>query len=186
MGEEVIAKGSNQLALGKYNVEDTTNQYSLVVGGGKTVFIGGEYVPERKNIFAVDWEGNVECTGTVNSTGNIYSTTETKTNQTWLDGKPVYRKLFEVPNTDLTAGATQIALGVDAETITNLHATIGRTASTSLINVNSYWCSDLIPTVSSQIIKIECVNGNLEILKQNDMSADYKNLRITVEFTKTS
>ena len=186
MGEEVIAKGSNQLALGKYNVEDTTNQYALVVGGGKTVFIGGKYVPERKNIFTVDWAGNVECVGTVNSTGDIYSTTETKTNQKWLDGKPIHRKLFEIPNASLTAGLTQIALDVDVETITNLHATIERTASTSLINVNSYWCSDLIPIATSQIIKIECVDGNLEIRKQNDMSADYENLTITIEFTKTT
>ena len=103
-----------------------------------------------------------------------------------FNDKPIYRKLFEVPNTDLTAGLTQIALDVDAETITNLHATIEYTASTSLISVNSYWCSDLIPISTSQIIKIECVNGNLEILKQNDMSVDYKNLKITVEFTKTS
>ena len=117
----------------------------------------------------------------------INSTTETATNQKWLDGKPIHRKLFEIPNASLTAGLTQIALDVlNVETITNLHATIERTASTSLINVNSYWCSDLIPTVSSQIIKIECVNGNLEILKQNDMSVDYKNLKITVEFTKTT
>lgn len=186
MGEEVIAKGNNQLALGKYNVEDTTNKYALVVGGGKTVFIGGKYVPERKNVFTVDWAGNVECTGTINSTGDTHATTETKTNQTWLDGKPVYRKLFEMPNASLTAGLTQIALDVDAETITNLHATIEYTASTSLINVNSYWCSDLIPISTSQIIKIECVNGNLEILKQNDMSADYENLTITIEFTKTT
>ena len=117
----------------------------------------------------------------------INSTTETATNQKWLDGKPIHRKLFEIPNADLTAGLTQIALDVlNVETITNLHATIEYTASTSLINVNSYWCSDLIPTVSSQIIKIECVDGNLEIRKQNDMSADYENLKITVEFTKTS
>ena len=120
-------------------------------------------------------------------TSDIYSTTETKTNQTWLDGKPIYRKLFEIPNASLTAGLTQIALDVlNVETITNLHATIEYTASTSLINVNSYWCSDLIPTVSSQIIKIECVDGNLEIRKQNDMSTAYKNLTITIEFTKTT
>ena len=104
-----------------------------------------------------------------------------------FNGKPIHRKLFEIPNTDLTAGATQIALDVlNVETITNLHATIEYTASTSLINVNSYWCSDLIPISTSQIIKIECANGNLEILKQNDMSADYENLTITVEFTKTT
>lgn len=179
MGTQTIAKGSNQLALGKYNIEDTTNQYALVVGGGTS--------SARKNIFTVDWAGNIETAGTINSAGNTYSTTETKTNQKWLDGKPIYRKLFEVPNTDLTAGATQIALDVlNAETITNLHATIKYTVSTSLINVNSYWCSDLIPTVSSQIIKIECVDGNLEIRKQNDMSVDYKNLTITIEFTKAT
>jgi hypothetical protein len=122
----------------------------------------------------------------VSGTGDTHATTETKTNQKWLDGKPIYRKLFEIPNANLTAGTTQITLGVDAETITNLHATMGYTATTSLINVNSYWCSDLIPIATSQIIKIECTDGNLEILKQNDMSVDYENLKITIEYTKST
>jgi len=139
-------------------------------------FTGDELISDSYLII----NDNFDKTALVNSTDEVI------TNQKWLDGKPIYRKLFEVPNTDLTAGLTQIALDVDAETITNLHATIEYTASTSLINVNSYWCSDLIPTASSQIIKIECVNGNLEILKQNDMSADYENLTITIEYTKTT
>lgn len=150
--------------------------------------VGNEYhlyiAKDTNEIYRWDSVDYVAVSGS--SAGNTYSTTETKTNQTWLDGKSIYRKLFEIPNASLTAGLTQIALDVDAETITNLHATIEYTASTSLINVNSYWCSDLIPIATSQIIKIECVNGNLEIHKQNDMSVDYKNLTITIEFTKTS
>ena len=40
---------------------------------------------------------NVEVTTNVEKTGvtnEIYSTTETKTGRTWIDGKPIYRKVF--------------------------------------------------------------------------------------------
>lgn len=156
-----------------------SNANALVKYTFETELVDSRYIGESsvKEL----WEQVLDVTSTTSST------TETKTNQTWLDGKPIYRKLFEIPNANLTAGSTQIALDVlNAETITNLHATIEYTASTSLINVNSYWCSDLIPITTSQIIKIECTDGNLEINKQNDMSTAYKNLKITVEFTKTT
>ena len=90
---------------------------------------------------------------------NKYDVEEGKTGGIWLDGKPIYRKLFEIPNASLTAGLTQIALDVDAETITNLRATIEYTASTSLINVNSYWCSDLTPTEVHKLLKLNVLTG---------------------------
>ena len=58
MGNETIAKGDNQLAPDKYNVEDTTNKYALIVGGGTST--------ERKNILTLDWQGNLEVDGTIN------------------------------------------------------------------------------------------------------------------------
>lgn len=119
----------------------------------------------------------------------VNSTTEVATNQKWIDGKPIYRKVFEVPNANLTAGSMQIALDIDnPETMTNLFATIEFATSTqpSIIAIGSYWCSVPVPTTGDQIIRIQCINGNLMVYKQNDMSTAYKNLRITVEFTKTT
>lgn len=65
-----------------------------------------------------------EDTNTVNFTGNgkvgsplkadnidIYSTTETKTGGTWIDGKPIYRKVFILPESDfLTGGLLELDL----------------------------------------------------------------------------
>ena len=88
-------------------------------------------------------------------TALVNSTDEVATNQKWIDGKPIYRKVFEVPNENLTVGATQIALDIDSpETMTNLQATMEYATSTqpSIINVGSYWCSVTVPTTSDQIM----------------------------------
>ena len=118
-----------------------------------------------------------------------YDLEEVKTGGIWLDGKPIYRKVFEIDDASLTAGSTQIALNIDSpETMTNLFATLEYATSTqpSIINVGSYWCSVAVPTTGDQIIRILCIDGNLMIYKQNDMSSAYKNLKIMVEFTKTT
>ena len=119
----------------------------------------------------------------------VNSTDEVTTNQRWIDGKLIYRKVFEVDDAELTAGSTQIALDIDSpETMTNIFATMEYLSSTqpSIINVSSYWCSTAVPTSSDQVLRIICHNGNFMVYKQNDMSTAYKNLRITIEFTKTS
>lgn len=118
----------------------------------------------------------------------VNSTTETATNQKWIDGKPIYRKVFEVDDTALdNESITQIALNIDSpETMTNLQATIefGSSTQPSIINVGSYWSNSFDTTGTA--IRIICLNGNLMIHKQGTNSTSYKNLRITVEFTKTT
>ena len=119
----------------------------------------------------------------------INSTTETATNQKWIDGKPIYRKVFEVDNAALDSElTTQIPLDIDSpETMTNLFATIefGTSTQPSIINIGSFWANSFdISTANA--IRIICHNGNLMIYKQNINSTAYKNLKITVEFTKTS
>ena len=56
-----IASKSNQTAIGKYNIEDTTT----VVANQKALIIGNGTSSQRSNALTVDWEGNVD----VNSTG---------------------------------------------------------------------------------------------------------------------
>ena len=119
----------------------------------------------------------------------VNSTDEVITNQKWIDGKPIYRKVFEVDNTALDSElTTQIPLNIDSpETMTNLQAAIefGSSTQPSIINIGSYWSNAFDPTGNS-VIRIVCHNGNLMIYKQNINSTAYKNLRITVEFTKTT
>ena len=119
----------------------------------------------------------------------INSTTETATNQKWIDGKPIYRKVFEVDNAVLDdTNMTQIPLDIDSpETMTNLQATIefGTSTQPSIINIGSFWANSYDPT-GGNVIRTICHNGNLMIYKQNINSTAYKNLKITVEFTKTT
>ena len=119
----------------------------------------------------------------------INSTDEVITNQKWIDGKPIYRKVFEVDDAELDSElTTQIALNIDnPETMTNLFATLefGTSTQPSIINIGSFWANSFdISTAAA--IRIICLNGNLLIYKQSINSTSYKNLRITVEFTKTT
>lgn len=120
----------------------------------------------------------------------INSTTEVATNQKWIDGKPIYRKVFEVDNDELDSEySTQIPLNIDSpETMTNLQATMefGTSTQPSIINIGSYWSNVSVPTTGDRVIRVECINGNLMIYKQNINATAYKNLKITVEFTKTT
>ena len=50
-GELTIAAGSHQHVQGKYNVADNSGVYAFIIGGGTAT--------NRKNIFAVDWNGNI-------------------------------------------------------------------------------------------------------------------------------
>lgn len=68
IGEELVATSANQVAIGRYNYDNTerypnelNRRYAFMVGNG---FLGAG----RNNAFAVDWDGRVE-TGDVKATG---------------------------------------------------------------------------------------------------------------------
>ncbi len=63
------ASGNYQHVQGKYNVGDTENKYAHIVGGGSSD-------TDRKNIHAIDWNGNAEFAGTVKSNGKLLATEE--------------------------------------------------------------------------------------------------------------
>lgn len=52
IGEMLIATGDRQLVTGKYNVEDTNDEYALIIGNGSDD-------SNRSNAFAVDWNGGL-------------------------------------------------------------------------------------------------------------------------------
>lgn len=64
------AKSTYQHVQGKYNIEDAQNKYAHIVGGGTSD-------SNRRNIHALDWEGNAEYAGTVKSAGFILTDAET-------------------------------------------------------------------------------------------------------------
>ena len=76
-GDHTIASSDRQHVEGKYNVEDTNNQYAHIIGNGTSD-------SNRSNAYTVDWDGNVECAGTVISRQATYG---------WLAGKFTYGRL---------------------------------------------------------------------------------------------
>lgn len=63
-GLGTIASGDNQTVLGKYNLEDKTHTYALIIGSGVDD-------SSRNNIYTIDWIGNGKYNGDVIAT-DIY------------------------------------------------------------------------------------------------------------------
>ena len=55
---ETIASGLNQTALGRYNIEDNDDTYSVIIGNGTDD-------DHRSNAATVDWQGNLWAAGSV-------------------------------------------------------------------------------------------------------------------------
>lgn len=62
-GNYTIANGGSQFTLGKFNIPDNDEKYAVIIGGGTAD-------NDRKNIFTVDWSGNIEL-GVSDADGNI-------------------------------------------------------------------------------------------------------------------
>ena len=60
-GGYTIASSDYQHVQGKYNIEDTTNTYAHIVGGGTSN-------TDRKNIHTLDWNGNATFSGDITAT----------------------------------------------------------------------------------------------------------------------
>ena len=66
-GLGTVAASAYQTAIGKYNVQDTSNTYAMIIGGGTST-------SARKNIFTVDWTGNT----TVGTGAGFYETSDAR------------------------------------------------------------------------------------------------------------
>ena len=130
-GYYTCASGDYQHIEGKYNVADSTMAH--IIGGGTNA-------SNRKNIFTVDWDGNVTAgtsTGIENSNKLVtgadiysaglmlnYSTTEQDTGRTWIDGKKIYQITIDfgaLPNNNVrevtchALGKSTVDLIIDVE-----------------------------------------------------------------------
>lgn len=65
-GYWTMASSDNQTAIGKCNVEDTAGKYALIVGNGTSD-------SNRSNALTVDWNGNVEASGSLSANGKSVS-----------------------------------------------------------------------------------------------------------------
>lgn len=78
---ETIASGLNQTALGRYNIEDNDDTYSVIIGNGTND-------NNRSNALTVDWQGNVKTAGSVtenNGTRDIDLNISEATIQKFID-----------------------------------------------------------------------------------------------------
>ena len=57
LGQYLLTSSDNQIVVGKNNVEDTNNNYALIIGNGDNPGSG------RHNAFAIDWSGNIYVNG---------------------------------------------------------------------------------------------------------------------------
>ena len=64
LGVSTVATADGSFVCGRYNLIDEYNKYVFIIGGGKG--IGNE-----KNLFTVDFNGDVTINGNINTTGKI-------------------------------------------------------------------------------------------------------------------
>lgn len=112
---------------------------------------------------------------------NSYSTTEMLTGGTWIDGKPIYRKVFKEPSlgawtNDMTIGN----IGSDFENIVNI-TSVGA-ASAGNIYVNN-WLS--ISTRFVAGVRYSSNKGNVFVLRA-DSSTNTILFTVCIEYTKTT
>lgn len=62
-GEDVYASSANQVALGKYNVQDQADDYAFILGNGTDD-------ANRSNALTVDWAGAVVAAGPITAQGH--------------------------------------------------------------------------------------------------------------------
>ena len=108
---------------------------------------------------------------------DTYSTTETLTNKVWIDGKPIYRRCFNITNPNIAWTGVTIASSVPIDTIVGVQM-IGRRNNGSL--ANGYRINDTDRFVPHLYFN----NGSL--IYYCISSESLSNLYITVEYTKSS
>jgi hypothetical protein len=108
----------------------------------------------------------------------MYSTSEIKTNKIWIDGKPIYRKVY---NTTTVAGNNNISISnisSNIESIIKMDGFIiqssGNITSLSYYYTSNDWCN-LYYSANSDNIIIRC-----------GTTASFGNTYLIVEYTKTN
>ena len=69
IGEMLLASGDRQLVTGKYNVEDTNDDYALIIGNGSDD-------SNRSNALTVDWNGTIKTADGFSSLANLTRVTD--------------------------------------------------------------------------------------------------------------
>ena len=99
-GQSVYATSDNQSAFGKFNVQDSNNDYAFIIGNGSDS-------ANRSNALTVDWSGNVMAQGMAGMI-QMFAGSTAPTGWLMCDGSAVsrttYAKLFSVIGTTYGTG----------------------------------------------------------------------------------
>lgn len=107
--------------------------------------------------------------------GKVYSTQETLTHDTWIDGKPIYRKVLTGTTPNSAASTDWVTL----DSIQNVDTIIGMNG---VIN-NMY----IVPTsISGSEVAIAFVQGDIRLRYQSINSFKNMPIIVIVEYTKTT
>lgn len=119
----------------------------------------------------------------VASNGGVakYSTTEVKTNDVWIDGKPIYRRVIQTNTPSKADETTEVAtLDVSISQIVKIDGCIkvGSASSVGFIPVNG-------AVINSQTYKGTWVSGNSIYMSVSEYYIN-RNATIILEYTKTT
>ena len=145
-----VASGKHQTALGRFNAEDTSDAYALIIGNGTSD-------SNRSDALTVDWQGNVEC-GHVEqdmAVGNINLSnigSGTKTLNLWREGHVVHASMIATAtagtaNTAITCGTIPEGFRPIANEFQSGACVTNNTLSgnyrwrVTTTGVVTYWCS---------------------------------------------
>lgn len=103
---------------------------------------------------------------------DIYSTTEVKTNKVWIDGKPIYRKVY---NVSITSDSHLIDTMSYVDTVTSLEGMV-------IASNNLY-----LPYNSSTVYNTPVFNyGNKNLTWSSSNYAVVSSITVIIEYTKTT
>lgn len=106
--------------------------------------------------------------------GFIYSTNETNTGKTWIDGKPIYRKVYKINSPDVT----WVSQHIDTLSINNV-VSVNTIGNRSGELINEYRNSDADYFAAHLCVR---TNGHLEIYVKCSTQLNY--VQYVVEYTK--
>lgn len=112
---------------------------------------------------------------------DIYSTTETKTNKVWIDGKPIYRKVFNVNSPSSTDTNTNIGSIGAFDTLVSITGNIYLNETYGVIPIPQ----SVATTNMTTIFLDNKANGNVMMKVQNSVYSSKPTI-VIVEYTKTS
>ena len=151
-----------------------------------------EYEAQKDNIpayailhFTDDYDENVQV--------GVYSTEETKTGEIWIDGKPIYRKVYNVPNTSSTATWLQFPMntpgfkevvrwsGYSVAKAGHVHSGCQR-----LLGFAYYGGGEYMGGVTVYGPTHATVPNTIGVFEGSSLAAETDHYVITLEYTKTT